>query len=120
MPNSFDVYLHDTNHKNLFNEPRRAFSSGCVRINRAFALAAYLLTREGWEDGFLEKSLNSGETVNVNLKLVLPIYLTYFTAWVDDTGAMNFRDDIYGWDKALLTALDSRAPVSISASKRTD
>jgi murein L,D-transpeptidase YcbB/YkuD len=112
--NAFDVYLHDTNHKTLFQDAKRAFSSGCVRIEEAYRLAQYLLEREGYPRRFLDDGLKSEETIDVNLNLALPIYLTYFTAWVDEDGVVNFRNDIYGWDRALLKALDAQRAVPIA------
>ncbi len=99
IPNEMDVYLHDTPAKELFNHPHRAFSSGCIRVQKARDLAELLL--RGDEDGRLEKletALKAGETTEIALAKPVPIHVVYLTAWSDADGQVEFRDDVYALD----------------------
>lgn len=108
MPNANDIYLHDTPSRNLFAKARRAYSHGCVRVEEPLVLAAHLIGKPDVTPAALQEMIDSGGTQQVMLAKALPIYLFYFTAWVDSDGLVQFRDDIYGYDKALGAAL-SRA-----------
>ncbi len=102
FPNSYTIYLHDTPSKSLFEKENRAFSSGCIRVEDAEKLARYLLRHQpDWTDDRINKAMNAGKEEYVNLKQVMPVFLVYFTSWVDDEGKLNFRKDMYGRDKAL-------------------
>jgi len=106
LPNSYNVYLHDTPSRDLFQKTVRSFSSGCVRVAKPIELAQYLLSQSpGWDAGRIQASIERGVTIQVNLPLPIPVYFTYFTAWVDSRGTVQFRDDIYRRDSALYTAL---------------
>ena len=106
MPNNMSIYMHDTPTHQLFEERRRGFSSGCIRIEKHVELALYLLKDDPkWSRESLDKVWASGATRYVPIKNPLPVYLTYITAWVDDEGRLQFRDDIYGMDKTLAAAL---------------
>jgi murein L,D-transpeptidase YcbB/YkuD len=61
----------------------------------------------GWTPSKISKAMNAGEEQWVKLGAVVPVYITYFTAWVDKDGKLNFRDDIYGYDKGLPVAAAS-------------
>ena len=102
FPNAHDIYMHDTPTKNLFNDPVRAFSHGCVRVQNPREFAQVLL---GWNKDQVVKGLAITDTHSVQLPQKVPVYLTYFTAWADDTGKLQFYDDIYGRDTALMKAL---------------
>lgn len=96
FPNSFRVYLHDTPSRNLFAQNVRTFSSGCIRVSRPVSLASYLLGKNnGWSNSDIRKLINRGETQRINLKKDVPIYLLYWTAWVDEGNLVQFRRDIY-------------------------
>jgi murein L,D-transpeptidase YcbB/YkuD len=98
LPNRHSVYLHDTPNKGLFRKTARPFSSGCVRLSRPIDFAEYLMAgASDWGRARIEAEIATGET--------LPVYFTYFTAWVEEAGEVQFRDDIYERDKALLAAL---------------
>ncbi|SHK70033.1 L,D-transpeptidase family protein [Hymenobacter psychrotolerans] len=102
FPNSNDVYLHDTPNDQLFSQAKRGFSHGCVRVEEPLKLAEYLLrNKPGWDMAKIEETIAAGEEKYVSLKEHLPVYLVYFTAWVDQSGNVHFRDDIYGHDKSL-------------------
>jgi murein L,D-transpeptidase YcbB/YkuD len=111
FPNAFDVYLHDTPAHDLFNRPARTFSSGCVRIEKSFELAEVLLENNpDWSPDSLRKLIDRGETRKIPLPHPVDIHVLYWTAWRDDGGRVNFRNDAYGRDRALYRALLERAP----------
>ncbi len=105
FPNQFDVYLHDTPARTLFNKADRAFSHGCVRLSRPLDLAVDVLSDvPGWDRSRINATVATGNRTVVNLIHPLPIHITYFTAWVDH-GVPNFRADIYEQDAKLANAL---------------
>ncbi|MCG2634137.1 MAG: L,D-transpeptidase family protein [Gammaproteobacteria bacterium] len=109
LTNSASIYLHDTPHKGLFENPRRDFSSGCIRVADALALADFLLESEpDWDIQRLQKGIASGQTTLLELEQPVPIHVTYLTAWVDEKGRLQQREDIYGRDTELARALSSR------------
>jgi murein L,D-transpeptidase YcbB/YkuD len=106
FPNNYNIYLHDTPAKSLFNEPKRAFSHGCIRVGEPKRLAEYLLRNDSdWTPDKIAKAMNSDKETMVKLKEPCPVFIAYFTAWVDRQGKLNFRDDIYGHDARLAKAL---------------
>jgi murein L,D-transpeptidase YcbB/YkuD len=106
FPNRYNVYLHDTPQRELFGESVRTFSSGCIRLERPFDLAQYLLRGlDEWTDEKIREAMNAGRETTVVLPDALPIHVVYLTAWVGEDGELNFRDDIYGRDALLLEAL---------------
>ncbi|PVV07510.1 MAG: hypothetical protein B6D72_11175 [gamma proteobacterium symbiont of Ctena orbiculata] len=106
MPNPHQIYLHDTPARALFERPNRAYSSGCVRVEAAEQLAGLLIEYgERPQLGWLHQALHSGETLIEPLAKPMPVYLTYFTSWVDSAGAIHFRPDIYQRDTALMLAM---------------
>lgn len=110
FPNSFNIYLHDTNAKSLFNNDKRAFSHGCIRLSDPVKLANYLLKdNPEWTPEKIEEAMNQTEPQTVNLKNRVPVMITYYTAWVDNSGKINFRDDIYDHDKELAQKMFSDA-----------
>lgn len=111
FPNSYNIYLHDTPAKSLFTEQTRAFSHGCIRLAAPKALAEYLLSdRPEWTGSRIEKAMNAQKETWVTLAEPVPVFITYFTAWVDKTGALNFRDDVYGHDKKMLQQMFNPQP----------
>ncbi|HEY0356046.1 MAG TPA: L,D-transpeptidase family protein, partial [Flavisolibacter sp.] len=115
FPNSHDIYLHDTPDKNAFTKNDRALSHGCIRVANANQLAEYLLQGEaGWNAQKISSAMNSGKEQTVELKTLHPVSITYLTAWVDESGMMNFRPDIYGHDREARTRMfpGSSAPVT--------
>ncbi len=116
FPNKFAVYLHDTPQRNLFKKVQRDFSSGCIRVENAPALAAYLLRdNSGWSEARLRAAIrnDAGERVII-IRNPLPVHLVYQTSWVDRDRRLHFRNDIYGRDKALDAALRQRAASAAS------
>ncbi|HEX3036352.1 MAG TPA: L,D-transpeptidase family protein [Thermodesulfobacteriota bacterium] len=116
FPNQFHVYLHDTTSQNLFRSARRDFSHGCIRIEKPIDLAEYVLGgNPEWTRAKISAIIDQRVTQTVVLPESIPVYLLYFTAWVDKDGAVQFRDDIYGRDKALDEALRGVLLVSESS-----
>ena len=106
FPNSNNIYLHDTPAKNLFSQEKRAFSHGCIRVQKPKELAQLILQDDpNWTPEKIEAAMNSGKEKWYTLKNKIPVYIGYFTAWVDDDGLVNFHKDIYGRDNALANLL---------------
>ena len=101
FPNKHAVYLHDTPSKSYFERDFRALSNGCVRVMNPweFTEALLQLDPEVSADGL--KKMIGGREARVNLTNKIPVHLTYFTAWVDASGELIVRDDIYGHDARL-------------------
>jgi murein L,D-transpeptidase YcbB/YkuD len=110
LPNRFDVYLHDTPAGQLFSLEERSFSHGCVRVEDPIGLARYVL--RGLPEaapGEIEKRIESGTTTTLDLPDPLPVHILYFTAFVEEKGAVGFREDVYGIDQNLIEELRSRS-----------
>jgi murein L,D-transpeptidase YcbB/YkuD len=106
FPNDHAVYLHDTPSKSLFDKDERAFSSGCIRVRDPLKLAEILLDgQKGWDRAGIDGAIASGKTTSVSLAKPIPVWLTYWTAWVDADGAVEFRRDLYGRDDKVLSSL---------------
>jgi murein L,D-transpeptidase YcbB/YkuD len=106
FPNKFAVYLHDTPSHHLFQKIRRSFSSGCIRIEKPYLLAEYLLASDPrWSREKLVEAVESRKNRVVKLRESVPVYLLYWTAWMDGKGQLQFREDVYGRDPALYEAL---------------
>jgi murein L,D-transpeptidase YcbB/YkuD len=100
FPNSFNIYLHDSPHKELFNLTRRAYSHGCIRVADARGLAVWLLQDSPeWTKEKIAKVIDSGKETGVGLKDPVAVLIVYYTAWVDENKRLQFREDIYGHDK---------------------
>ena len=109
FPNQFDVYLHDSPHKGLFRQNVRAFSHGCIRIEKPVELAHYLLGADpAWSREALAEAMKSDKEQKITLPQPVVVYLIYLTAWVDDNNTLQFRDDIYGRD----VTIDESLPAS--------
>ncbi|MCC6983392.1 MAG: L,D-transpeptidase family protein [Bauldia sp.] len=110
FPNQYAVYLHDTPSKNLFNNPVRAYSHGCMRVQNPWDFAAALLDAEpGMSFEGLRGQIGGGEKWN-NLTTPIPVYITYLTAFVDKDGQLVFRNDIYGHTAKIEEALGLDSP----------
>jgi L,D-transpeptidase YcbB len=106
FPNRFNVYLHDTPSKRLFSEDVRTFSHGCTRIERPIELAEYLLQdAPGWTRDKLLSTIEEGTEQKVLIPHPLNVHFLYLTAWVDEEGSLQFRNDIYKRDPLLDEAL---------------
>lgn len=128
--NPFGVYLHDTPTREPFKYANRAVSHGCVRVEKPLKLAEYILANNSkWTIDYLKieiglkvddksiieafrqkrselrKGSSYGPTTEVKLKSNIPLFIDYYTAWVDENGTVNFRDDVYNQDKIILKNL---------------
>ena len=111
MPNSDDIYLHDTNNRGLFSRSDRALSHGCIRLQQPMDLALFTLRNQSrWSKETLTKAIDTKTTQSVMVPSPVPVYLLYWTAWKDAKGTTQFREDIYGRDQRLLTALAKISP----------
>ncbi|HXW48811.1 MAG TPA: L,D-transpeptidase family protein, partial [Xanthobacteraceae bacterium] len=108
FPNKFLVYQHDTPDKYMFALDKRAFSHGCMRVQDPAHYAEVLLSlvrpNEGYTEDRIKKMFGPNET-DIQFPTFIPVNLTYQTAFVDDAGKLEFRDDVYGRDKALIAIL---------------
>lgn len=106
FPNKYIIYLHDTPAKQLFQRTTRAFSHGCIRLANPSALAANLLVNKPeWSPEKIKEAMVADKELWVNIEQPVPVYITYFTSWVDTSGKLNFRKDIYGHDERLASHL---------------
>lgn len=97
--NPYDVYLHDTPAKSLFDEDTRALSHGCIRLERPFDLVSYLMKDDiDWNSDRLQTILESHKTTYVRVQQPIPIFITYLTVWADENGVVNYRNDVYNRD----------------------
>jgi murein L,D-transpeptidase YcbB/YkuD len=127
--NKFDIYLHDTPTRPPFAKAMRAVSHGCIRVEKPMLLAEYLLkNHQVWNIDYLKceinlptsdkmkaaeykekrnnlrKYMNGAKYTNISVQNKLPVYVDYFTTWVDESGCVNLRNDIYGKDKIMLSS----------------
>jgi L,D-transpeptidase YcbB len=108
FPNKFLVYQHDSNQKYLFANPTRDNSHGCMRVEDPVKYAEVLLGMARPREGYTEQRIRSmfgDNEIEIRLPAFIPVHLTYQTAFVDEKGKLQVREDIYGRDKALLAIL---------------
>ncbi|HEY4596621.1 MAG TPA: L,D-transpeptidase family protein, partial [Thermoanaerobaculia bacterium] len=122
FPNRFNVYLHDTPARALFSRTVRSFSHGCIRIEKPVELAEYLLQDDPrWTPEKIAATIAKGREAWITIPRPLPVHLVYWTAWVDDAGTVQLRDDLYGRDKPLLKILGTEelaTPANPQATRR--
>ncbi|MDA8107444.1 MAG: L,D-transpeptidase family protein [Betaproteobacteria bacterium] len=117
FPNPHDVYLHDTPAKALFEEPERAFSSSCIRVEHPLELALLLLDDpERWNAETLRAAIAIGETRTIPVKRRVPVMLLYWTAQARADGTVEFHPDLYARDAQVLKGLE--APFRFSLPRR--
>jgi len=106
FPNSFNIYFHDTPHKWLFSRDKRAYSHGCIRLEDARKMAAWLLSNmPGWSPERIDSAMNAGKEKTVKPENPVPVLINYYTAWVDENNLLQFRQDIYRHDEKLAAKL---------------
>jgi L,D-transpeptidase YcbB len=111
FPNPYHVYLHDTPSRELFAKAERAFSSGCIRLEKPIELAEYLLRDDPrWSRQSILSSIDRGREQVVHLPAPIPVHLFYWTTWMSDEGVVHFRKDIYERDHVLDGALRKAVP----------
>ena len=109
FPNSFNIYLHDTPNRELFGKDVRAFSHGCIRVEKPAELAQWVL---GWDAGKVQQAMQNGpDNASVKVPRKLPVYITYGTAYLRD-GTLHFGNDLYHRDDTLVKATAAGAAPS--------
>jgi murein L,D-transpeptidase YcbB/YkuD len=98
FPNDFNIYLHDTPHDELFEKDVRAFSHGCIRVEKPTELAQWVL---GWDGGRVNAAMQGSDNNSVKVPAKIPVYITYGTAYIRD-GQLYFGNDLYDRDDKLV------------------
>jgi murein L,D-transpeptidase YcbB/YkuD len=125
FPNKFLVYQHDTPDKYMFAYDKRAFSHGCMRVQDPVHYAEVLLSLVRPSDGYTEdrirKMFGSSEN-DIQFPTFISVNLTYQTAFVDDAGKLELREDVYGRDRALLAILKGtdRKVADVAVERKVD
>jgi murein L,D-transpeptidase YcbB/YkuD len=102
FPNNYNIYFHDTPNRDLFTQTNRSFSHGCIRLGEPKKFAEYMLRNDSaWTSGEIDKAMHLSREKWVTVKKSVPVFIVYFTAWVDKDGLLNFRKDIYGHDSKM-------------------
>ena len=109
MPNRHNIYLHDTNHPELFDKNERALSSGCIRMKYPLQMTEFLLEdAEGtWDDERIKGVLDTYRKTDIDLQRSIPVSILYYTAWLDGNGRVVYGNDIYNKDAKLLELLSN-------------
>ena len=106
MDNPYSIYLHDTNQREYFDKYARALSSGCIRMKEPLKVAEFIMSGEkGWDIGRIASVIAAGRTSDRLITKKIPVYILYYTVWIDDRDRVVFGRDIYNHDKALDAAL---------------
>lgn len=99
FPNKYAIYIHDTPEKSLFGETKRTFSQGCIRLQNPIKLAQIVLrNRPSFTEKRIQTLMQGGVETYVRIKPTIPVFIVYFTAWVDSKGKLNVRNDVYQQD----------------------
>ncbi len=112
--NEFSICMHDTPSRSLFDRSARAFSHGCIRIEKPIELAEIILASDGWDEQQVRARIDSGVTSTAYLSAPMPLVLVYWTADVGEQGNITFFNDFYDRDAALLRVLDQPLDVEIA------
>lgn len=119
MENPYNIYLHDTNKRDLFDKKERALSSGCIRVSEPEKLAEFLLNKnEGMDHDNMMKLINSGRMRDIPTAESIPVYITYQTIWLDSEGRLIYGRDVYGQDEKLAEMLEKSNSVHIPAPEK--
>src|SRR5205085_3287474 len=108
FPNRFLVYQHDTPDKHLFAHTKRAYSHGCMRVQDPVKYAEVMTALGIPGRGYTQeqiKAMYGRSEVDLRFTTPIPVHITYQTAFVDESGHLQIREDLYGRDAALLAAL---------------
>jgi murein L,D-transpeptidase YcbB/YkuD len=110
MPNSYSVYMHDTNQRSLFNDDYRFDSHGCSRVDNVRDLAAWLLKDQPqWSRAAIDAAIATGQHQEVTMHRKVPVAWIYLTAWMTRDQTIQFRNDVYNQDEQLLEATAEEA-----------
>ena len=114
MENPYNIYLHDTNHRELFDGKERNLSSGCIRVSKPEELAAFILgENKDFTDEGMKKIIKSGSMRDVPTDKGIPVYVTYQTVWLNAEGKLVYGQDVYGQDAKLAEILKAAKAVKI-------
>ena len=105
FPNDYNIYLHDTPNHELFNKDVRAFSHGCIRVEKPSELAQWVL---GWSADRVDAAMHGANNHEVDLPHKVPVYIVYFTTFVDE-GQLYFGNDLYDRDSKLVAEMQHAA-----------
>lgn len=109
FPNRFNVYMHDTPDRHLFQRARRAFSHGCIRVEKPVEMAVLILRdNPGWTRERIEQAIQAGKRRVINVESDWMVHVLYWTSWVDDYGQLQYCPDIYDRDPVLWQALNKK------------
>ncbi|WP_113912805.1 L,D-transpeptidase family protein [Roseovarius dicentrarchi] len=115
FPNKYNIYLHDTPSKSLFDRNVRAFSHGCIRLQKPFDFAYEILSPQAADPkAYFHRILDTGQQTRVTLEQKVPVHIIYRTATVPAKGPVQYREDVYGRDAKVWEALQ-KAGVSLPA-----
>lgn len=114
MENPYDIYLHDTNNRAVFDKDERLLSSGCIRVADPEKLADFILRgNDGWSEAQMRKLIDSGRMREVMNEEPVPVYITYQTMWLDSEGRLVYGKDVYGQDAKLGAMLKKSGSIHI-------
>lgn len=106
MPNGYNIYLHDTNEPHYFERANRAASSGCIRMKDPERMANFIMRdKKGWDEYSADTLITAGKMRDVFIQETIPVYLLYYTVWLDDTGSVVYGRDLYEFDADLIKML---------------
>lgn len=103
MPNPYSVFLHDTSNRDLFQEDRRFFSHGCIRVDGALSFVGRLFANDGWDLARVQQEVATDKTRTFELSEGIPLYVAYFTAEPKANGSIGFWEDIYDRDPVKIS-----------------
>ncbi len=119
MPNAEAVYMHDTNHRNLFSADYRFQSSGCTRVSDPRDLATWVLQdNAGWNRARFEAGVASQQRIDVKVAHAIPVAWIYLTGWASRDGTVHFRPDIYRHDEAPTRPFMVQLPAPVVTAAR--
>jgi len=117
FPNDFNIYLHDTPERGLFEKDVRAFSHGCIRLERPAELAQWVL---GWDADSVQRAMEEEPNNKaVRVKEKIPVFIVYFTAFLRD-GDLYFGNDLYSRDEKLVAAVSGGASPTADAERASE
>ncbi len=106
MPNKYNIYLHDTNHPELFSKSQRTLSSGCIRLSDPKAVARFVLNKnKDWNESKMTNILSTTKLTEVSATVRMPVYIIYQSVWLDENKQLVYGADVYKRDKDLLGEL---------------
>jgi len=119
MENPYNIYLHDTNHRDLFTQKDRTLSSGCIRVSQPEKLADFILSHnDKWSWNGMISMIDSGKMRDVKVQENIPVYITYQTIWLDSEGRLVYGRDVYGQDKKLGQMLEQAGAIKLPTASK--